>query len=121
MNNGMAIIEVNDKETKGFFIDQESLEFARQNAITHKHRADREKAEKETERSRRKAEKAAARRKAYTIRTICDIVSRCGIGGAVAWAGAANLIHPVISVPVALFCFCSACLRFGVWLGRGLK
>lgn len=121
MEKGLAIIEATDTGTRGFFIDQEQVEFARQNAYTKKHREARAKAEKEARRNRRRAEKAEARRKEYTVRTFCDVSIRFAISVAVTWAAWAGMVHPIISIPVGLFCLATACLRLGVWLGKRVK
>ena len=118
---GLAVVEVNDTETKGFYIDQEALEFARMNARTEKHRKEAEKDQKKADNSQRKAEKEKAERKAYTLKTIRDVLACCGICVAVAWAGNTGLIHPTVFIPVSVFCLCAACVRFGVWFGRVAK
>ena len=127
MNKGLAVIEVNDTETKSFYIDQDALEFARLNAKI-KMRSDkaakdqkkattkRTKAEKAEE--ERKSEKVKAQRKAYTIKTAAHVLLNCAISSGAAWAGIAGMIHPVIYVPVSLVCLCAACLRLGAWFGR---
>ena len=115
MNKGLAVIEVNDTETKSFYIDQDALEFARLNAKI-KMRSDT--AEKAQKKATAKAEKAKAQRKAYTMKTAGYILANCAVCGGAGWAGIAGMIHPIIYVPVSLFCLCAACLRFGAWLGR---
>lgn len=121
MKKGMAIIEVNDTETKCFYIDQDALECARLNNLTQKRLAKAEAKQREAARNRRKAEKAEARRREYTVRTFCDVLIRCSISVAVTWAAWAGMIHPIISIPVGLFCLATACLRLGVWLGKWVK
>jgi hypothetical protein len=116
--NGIAIIEKTDTETKGFFIDQEAIEFARLNAYTKKRIAQAEAAKRKKEQALRKIAKAEAKRKAYNLNTIKHILIRCGIIGAVAWAGMAGMIHPIIAIPVGMFCICTACLRLGAWFGK---
>lgn len=118
---GLAVVEVNDTETKGFYIDQEALEFARMNARTEKHRKEAENDHKKATRSQSKAEKVKAERKAYTLRTVRDVLISCAICGGAAWAGKAGLIHPTIFIPVSIFCLCAACVRFGVWYGKAVK
>lgn len=115
---GLAVVEVNDTQTKGFFIDQDALEFARLNAKLDKQRKENEKALKKTNTKNSKAAKAKAQRKAYTLKTIGYVLANCATCGAVAWAGIAGLIHPIISAPVSIFCLCVACVRFGAWFGR---
>ena len=118
MNKGLAIIEVNDTETKGFFIDHEALEFARLNAQTKKRLAQREAAKREAAYRRRKSERAAARRREYNIRTFGYVMSRCAAAVAVTWGAWAGMVHPIISIPVTLFCLSAACLRLGAWIER---
>lgn len=121
MERGLAIIEKTDTETKGFYIDQDALEFARQNARTKKHIAHAEAVQRKAEQDRKKAEKVEAQRKAYNLNTAKHILIHGGIIGAVAWFGAAGMIHPAICIPVSLFCLCAACLRLGAWFGRSAK
>lgn len=121
MEKGLAIIEATDTETKVFFIDQDVLECARLNALTKKRLAKAEAKQREAAKNRRRAEKAEARRKAYTVKTIKTVCACCGACGAVVWAGTAGLVHPIIFIPVGLICLCAACLRLGVWLGKWVK
>lgn len=118
---GLAVIEMNDTETKGFYIDQDALEFARLNARTDKHRKETEKVQKKADRSHSKAEKVKAQRKAYTLRSVGYILANCAVCGATAWAGIAGMIHPTIFIPVSIFCLCAACIRFGAWFGKVVK
>ena len=119
--NGVAIIEVTDNETKSFFIDQEQIEFARQNAYTKKRREEKAKADKEAERKRRKAAKEAAQRKAFTFQTVRCVLACIGIVAGTAWGGSAGMIHPVIYIPVICAALCVACTRCGLWFGRMVK
>lgn len=117
MNNGLAIIEVNDTGTKSFYIDQDALECARLNAKTKKRIAKAEQIQREATQQRRKAEKLEAKRRKYNVRSICYILSRCAFSLAATWATWAGLIHPMVSVPVITFFLCAACLRLGTWIG----
>lgn len=65
-----------------------------------------------------KAEREKSRLIAYTTKSVLTIAALGVLSGAVAWSGAARLIHPYICVPVALSSLCAAFLRFGVWFGR---
>ena len=121
MERGLAIIEKTDTETRGFYIDQDALEFARLYNRTKKHIAHAEAVQRKAEQSRKKAEKDEAKRKAYNRNTAKHILIYSGIIGAVAWAGTAGMIHPVVGIPVSVFCLCAACLRFGAWLGKVTK
>ena len=117
MQNGIAIIEKTDTETKGVFIDQDTIEFARLNAQTKKRIEQAEDKQRKENHNRRKAEKVAAQRKAYNLNTFKHIIIHCGTCGAVIWLGTAGMIHPVVWVPIALSSLCAACLRFGAWVG----
>ena len=77
--NGLAIIEKTDTETKGFFIDQDTIECARLNAKTKKRVEKSEAVRRIAEMKFRKAEKEKARRKAYNLNTIKHILIHCGI------------------------------------------
>ena len=117
MNKGLAIVEVNDTGTKSFYIDQDALECARLNARTKKRIDKAEQIRREDTQRRRKAERMAAKRREYNVRSICYILGRCAVSVAVAWATWGGLVHPVVSVPVITFCLCAACLRLGAWIG----
>ena len=118
MNKGLAIVEVNDTETKTVFLDHEVVEFARLHAKTKKRIAKEERDKRIAATMKRNAEKAAARRRAYNIETICYVLIRCGIALAAGCCCAAGLVHPLIGIAVAVFCLCGACLRVGEWIGR---
>ena len=123
MEKGMAIIERDEVATKAIFIDQEIIEFARQNARTKKRVADAQETTQKVEMAKtkktEKAEKEEARKRAYTNNTIAYMLKRGGIIVAVNAAAKAGLIAPVISAPVIILCLCAVCIRFGVWLGKG--
>lgn len=118
METGLAIIEKTATETRGVFIDQDTIECARINALVKKRTAQAEAEQREADRNRRKSEKAEARRKAYNIATAKYIAIRGGIIGTVAWGWAVGMIHPIVSIPVGLFCLCTACVRLGEWFGK---
>ena len=117
MEKGLAIIEVNDTETKGFYIDQDALEFSRLNAKTKQRVDDAEKRKQNTEQCNNRAEKANAQRKAFILKTLCRILFNTAVCGGVAWAGAVGMVHPIISIPVSVLCLCAACVRLGAWIG----
>lgn len=121
MERGLAIIEMNEAETRSVFIDQDVIECARLNALTKKHIAKAEAERRKANRNRRKAELAKARRTAYTVDSILFILLRMITVVAIGWAGTVGMIHPVICVPVAMFCICTSCVRLGTWIGRGEK
>lgn len=121
MEKGLAIIEKTDTETKGFYIDQDALEFARQNAKVNKRLAEAAKDQKKADRKHKRAEAAKAKRKAYTIETIKYVAVRAFITAALAAAMAVDFVSPYIFIPVFLFCLSTACLRLGAWFGRSEK
>lgn len=121
MQTGLAIIERDETETKAIFVDHEVIDFARQNAKTKKRMEAAAQAQIKADHIQRKAEKAKARRKAYNLKTLAHVLTGFTVSGAVAWAGMAGMIQPIISIPVSLFCLCAACLRLGAWFGKRVK
>lgn len=121
MEKGMAIIEVNDTETKGFYIDQDALEFSRQNAKVNKRMSNAAKDQKAAERKIRREEAAKAKRKAYTKDTIKYVAVRAFITAALAAAVTVDLASLYLFIPVFIICLSSACLRLGAWFVRGAK
>lgn len=119
--NGLAIVEKTETETRGIFIDQDTVEMTRQNARVSKRIAQEEAMKRKAALTRRKAEKAEAQRKAYNRHTIGQTMLDIGIIVAATLAGTAGMIHPAIFIPVSLFCLCRACVRLGAWFGRGAK
>ena len=118
MEKGLMVIERNDTETKGFYIDQDALECARFNAKVNKRLAEAEKAKQEADRKHRREEAAKAKRKAYTMNSAKAVLFRLAVCTALVWAGTAGLVNPVIYIPVALVSLCGACLRLGALFGK---
>lgn len=121
MRNGLAIIEKNDTGTTGIYIDQEALEFARQNKRTEKHIAESNRIQRDRNRKLQKQKDASARRKAFNLNTAKWVSLYSVLSVSAAWAGTAGMIHPAIYIPVSLFCMCAACLRLGKWFGKNAK
>lgn len=117
MNNGLAIIEKTDTETKGVYIDQDTIELARQNARVQKRIEEAEARAKVAYEKHLKAERAEKKRKAYVRASIKYIVTHGAVCGAVGWAWWAGMIHPIVCIPVMLYCLCASCVRLGAWLG----
>lgn len=111
MNNGLAIIEVTDSQTRSVFIDQEALECARLNARIKK-RVSKQRV------IAKKCYTAYAKRKARIIKTAVQVLSYCAACAGVYLAGGAGLIAPIIWIPVGLLCICGACVRLGACFGR---
>ena len=121
MQNGLAIIKKTDNGTRGLHIDQETIELARLNALTQK-RIEKAAAERYMEnQNRRKAVKAEARIKAYTVKTVIRVVAYVVACNAVSVAGTAGMIHPAIYIPVSLLFLCAAFVRCGTWFGTVVK
>ena len=95
MDNGLAIIEKTDTETKGFYIDQDALEFARQNTKVNKRLSRAAEEKKRLEHKRRRAAAVSAKRRAYASSAVRIILGRSAACGALVWAGAAGLVHGV--------------------------
>lgn len=119
--NGMGIVEKNETETKAIFIEQEPLEFARQNAKVKKKETDNDQKQKAADDGRRKAEKAEARRKAYNTDTAKYMLTRLAVSGVMAGGWAAGMVHPVIAAPFVLICLCTASERLGEWRAKTCK
>lgn len=115
--NGLAIFEKTDTETKGVFIDQDTIESARQNARVRKRIEDAEENARIAYEKHRKTARAEAKRKVILRKTVMSVLVHSAICGTVAIAGLAGMIHPIICVPVCLYCLCTACVRLGALLG----
>ena len=92
-------------------IDQEAIEYARLNART------KDRTEK-AQQSKRENEEKEAERESYFSKSHKQILTYAGIGVAAGLGCLAGLIHPVISVPLGVFCLCMACVRYGVLIGK---
>lgn len=117
--NGLAIIEKTDTETRGVYIDQETIECARINARVKKRIEEAEENARIAYEKHLKAERAEAKRKAYVRASLKYIASHSAVCGGVAWAWLAGMIHPIVCIPVMLYCLCASCVRLGAWLGGG--
>ena len=118
MEKGMAIIERNEAETKAIFIDQEALEMTRLNLRTENRVEKAKNAQKENQRINRKAEKEQARFRAFTMKTLKDVLICGGIVGLMALGTNGGMIHPIIAFPVMLICMCAASVKAGIWFGK---
>lgn len=118
MEKGMAIIEMNEAETKAVFIDQEALECARLNSRTEKRVAEAQNVQEQNNRIQRKAEKEQARFRAFTMKTLKDVSICSGIIGLAAYGVYSEMINPAIAIPVMLICFCISSVKAGIWFGK---
>ena len=118
MEKGLAIIEMDEVETRAVFIDRETLEFARQNAKTAKNIAKAEAKHRRLVRKFKAQKRANDRKKAFDFETLKRVLTHSGVIGGMAWAVMSGLIHPIIGVPIALYSLCAACLRIGTWFGK---
>lgn len=121
MENGMAIFERNETETKTVFIDQEALECARLNKRTEKRIAEAEKEQKENQSIHRKSEKKQARFRAFTMKTLKEVLICGGIISLAVYGEYSGMIHPAIAIPVMLLCLCTASVKAGIWVGRNRR
>lgn len=121
MEKGMAIFERNEAETKAVFVEQDALECDRLNQRTEKRIAEAENAQKQNQRSQRKAEKEQARFRAFTMKTMKEVLICGGIIGLAVYGGYSGMIHPAIAIPVILLCLCTASVKAGIWVGRNRR
>lgn len=115
--NGMAIVEVTDTQQKAVFIDEDTLETARLSAMLNRNRERNEAERKRVEREQRMLAEQKRKWKKYTVDTFSYIGIRSAIACGSVWAMIAGMMHPVISIPVTVYCLGTACIRFGVWYG----
>lgn len=115
--NGMAIVEVTDTDRRAVFIDEDTLETARLSAMLNRNRERNEAERKRVEREQRMLAHQKKVWKEYTVDTFSYIGVRGAICGGAVWAMIAGMMHPVISIPVSIYCLGTACIRFGVWYG----
>lgn len=116
--NGLAIIEKTEAGTTTAVIEQDVLEFARQNSIAKKHRAEKALQEQKAEAARRKAEEATTRHKAYNRSTIKHLLICLAVAGFVIWGWNASLIHPILAFPISLASLLIGSERLGEWRGN---
>ena len=116
--NGLAIIEKTEAGTTTAVIEQEVFEFARQNALAKKHRAEKALQEQKAEDARRKAEEATTRHKAYNRSTIKHLLICLAVAGFVIWGWNASLIHPILAFPISLASLLIGSERLGEWRGN---
>ena len=117
MTNGMVILEQTDTNQKAVFIDEEQLNWMKLNAIFKK----RDKEKRIEENKNRIVENRRRKWQHYTINTFTFICVRALIMAVVLWTMVANLVHPIIAIPVALYCLTIASIRFGVWFGKRMN
>jgi hypothetical protein len=98
------------RKMQAIFIDQEALEFAKQNMRTKQRLEKCQKAKEERNRFKKEMERNANR-------VLIDVLA-CG---AVALAGTSGLIHPGLWVPFSVIALCGACVRLGMWFGKAVK
>lgn len=117
MEKALAIFEKTEEGTKAVFIDQDTIECARLNQRTKK-RVEQVKAKQNaTFQKRKKAEAAFEQFKAYTKKTFSIVGSECVAVIAIATAGNADLVSPIVAIPVCLVLLGAACVRLGAWIG----
>lgn len=118
MRNGMAIFKVTDTEQRAVYVDEDTLNTMEFHKMFKKRDEAIKANQKKIEREYRINEKRKRIWKKYTINTFSYIGIRVVFTIAAVWTVVANLVHPIIGIPVALYCFSTACIRFGVWFGK---
>lgn len=128
MKNGVAIIDINENESKAIFFDREVIEFAKLSASIKKNRkkADNKRKYEERKRKREEREKQEMQNKllkwrVYTVKTFCSIVYYVAIISVVALIMIAKLISPLVAVPVMAYSLGVSCLKFGTWYGKAIS
>lgn len=128
MKNGVAIIDVNETQSKAFFFDREVVEFAKLSASIKKNREKADNKRKYEERKRKKAEREKQEMQSklikwrvYTVKTFCSIVYYIAIISVVALTMFAKLVSPLVAVPVMAYSLGVSCLKFGTWYGRAIS
>lgn len=126
--NGVAVIDVSENETRGFFFDRELVDFARLNAAIRKNRKKAEDEQRVADQKRIKKEKADQKAhnrlikwRVYTVKTFGSIIGRAAVVGGAIWTMMAELVNPLVAIPVAAFFLATACLKFGAWYGRAIS
>ena len=114
MRNGMIILEQTDENQTAVFIDEEQLDWLKLNAMFKK----RDKEKQIVDRENHIIDNRRRKWQHYTIKTFTFIGIRSLIMGAAEWAMTANLVNPIIAIPVATYCLVTASIRFGVWFGK---
>lgn len=117
MRNGMMILEQTDTKQQAVFIEEEQLDWLRLHAMFKKR--DKERAVVEREHHAKESRKRAWKR--YTIKTFSFIGVRTALVVATVWTMVANFVHPIVGIPVALYCLITACIRFGMWFEKWIN
>lgn len=116
--NGLAIVERSEAGTTAALIEQETLEFYRQNARANKHRAEAARKEKQEAADRRKATEAKAQHKAYNRATVKALLICIAVAAFAVCGCAFDLIHPILALPIALGSLLLGSERLGEWRGK---
>lgn len=116
--NGLTIIECSETGTTAAMIEQETLDFYRQNARAKKHRAEVARKEKQEAADRRKATEAKAQHKAYNRATVKTLLLCFAVAAFAVCGCAFDLIHPGLALPIALASLLIGSERLGEWRGK---
>ena len=115
--NGTAIFKVTDTKQDETFINGNTVRVARIDAMLKRNRKHNEDERKKVERKHRMLNNKRKKWKEYTIDTFTFIGVRGVIMSCCMLSMIVGLMHPVISIPVSVYCVCTACIRLGVWYG----
>lgn len=127
--NGVAVIDVNEHETKTIFFDREIVEFAQLNSKIKKNRKRNEdkikdrnkKIMEETERKNKEKARRQANKikwRVYTTEVFTSIICNFILIAAVIWIAFVDLVSPFVAVPVIAYLFAKSCTKFGIWFAR---
>lgn len=127
--NGVAVIDVNEHETKTIFFDREIVEFAQLNSKIKKNRKRNEdkikdrnkKIMEETERKNKEKARRQANKikwRVYTKDVFTSIICNFILIAAVIWITFVDLVSPFVAVPVIAYFFAKSCTKFGIWFAR---
>lgn len=115
--NGMTVVKTDNTNKEVTFVNGDTLEVTKLSKMINHKKEYNEMEQKRTENKQRMLARKKRKWKKYTTNTFTYIGVRSVIIGGVIWGMTSGMIHPNISIPVIIYCFGAACIRFGVWFG----
>ena len=115
--NGTAIFKVTDTEQNASFVNGNTVKITKLDAML-KHNSKRNENERNKVIHERRIQNNKRRKwREYTIDSFTFIGVRVAVMSCCMLTMIVGMMHPVISIPVSVYCVCTACIRFGVWYG----
>ena len=114
MQNGMIILEQTDTKQQAVFIDEEHLHYLKLKAMFNK----RDNEKKIVDRNNSIVENRRKKWQHYTTKTFTFIGIRMMLVAITVLTMMANLVNPIVGIPVVLYCLVTACIRFGMWFSN---